>query len=131
MVGNDYFAYGEYWCSSGGYLGGGGYCLSLIDWQNDPISNPNTVNLNWSAGWSSVSDSSGGYGTHHTQSSWASESGTVAYFQNDGNFVLLNGGSTVVWETYTGNHSGAYLNVQSDGNLVVYSSSNSPLWSLF
>lgn len=133
MYQNDSFVYGERWCTVGAYMGSG-ICLELQDYNNDPVFNPDTVNLVWYGGsvnWSSTVDSYyGGYGTHSNQNGFATEAGAVAYFTNDGNLLLLQG-SSVKWETHTGGNYGGYLGLQDDSNIVVRASNNAALWSLF
>jgi hypothetical protein len=48
--------------------------------------------------------------------------------QSDGNFVVFNSSSTVVWMSSTSG-SGAYLAVRNDGEVVVYSANGASLWS--
>lgn len=42
--------------------------------------------------------------------------------QTDGNLVLQNIDSTILWETKTAGNTGAYLSMQQDGNAVIYNS---------
>jgi len=46
-----------------------------------------------------------------------------------GDLVIYNSGSSPVFSTSTGGHSGAYLVCQNDGNIVIYDSGSSPLWA--
>ncbi len=49
-------------------------------------------------------------------------------FQDDGNFVLYDGGGQALWDSST---SGAELRLQADGNLVIYDGSGNSLWNTF
>lgn len=86
--------------------------------------------LNWNnTSWTSVTDCCGGYGTHRRQTTPGS-SNSIAWFTDDGNLLLLDGG-TVRWETYTGGNYNGFFGLQDDGNLVVRTQGGSPLWSIF
>jgi hypothetical protein len=52
-----------------------------------------------------------------------------ATMQNDGNFVVHNGGGTPVWWTGTDVNQDSHLKVQIDGNVVIYSRNGVVLWN--
>jgi hypothetical protein len=85
--------------------------------------------------WASVTDYEGsgagccGYGRHVKQTT-AGSSNVIMYFTNDGNLLMLDG-SSLLWETYTGNNYNGFFDLQDDGNLVVRTQSGTPLWSIF
>jgi hypothetical protein len=49
--------------------------------------------------------------------------------QPDGNLVVMDPASHVLWGSQTSANPGAYTHLGGDGNLVVYSSQQRPLWS--
>jgi len=49
--------------------------------------------------------------------------------RGDGNLVIHDSGSRVVFATNTGGHPSAQLVMQNDGNLVIYDSMGIPVWS--
>jgi hypothetical protein len=61
---------------------------------------------------------------------WATHTttGTMAYMQPDGNFVLYDANGKALTGSGTSTSPGAYLAVQNDGNVVVYLGSTA-LWS--
>jgi hypothetical protein len=47
----------------------------------------------------------------------------------DGDLVIYDSGTSPVFTTSTGGHSGAYMVCQNDGNIVIYDSGGTPLWA--
>lgn len=48
--------------------------------------------------------------------------------QEDGNVVIVQGGTTALWSTGTSQTNGAWFDMQSDGNLVLYDIQGAVLW---
>lgn len=48
--------------------------------------------------------------------------------QSDGNLVVYQGSSTVLWAANTSGHQPGYLVMQTDGNLVFYGPDDSLIW---
>jgi hypothetical protein len=70
-------------------------------------------------------------GTKYQVPIWSSHSaghpGAYALMRNDGNLVVQIG-TTVLFQTHTSGHPGAYAKMKDDGNIVAYSLNNSVLW---
>ncbi|MFT3776245.1 MAG: hypothetical protein QM820_63685 [Minicystis sp.] len=75
------------------------------------------------------SDSESGVEARAWASGTAGTSAGRAVVQNDGNFVVYDGGGTPVWASNTNGNPGAFLALQDDENLVLYAAHGPAIWS--